>query len=411
MSKFVQLNIAIAIAAALITMAVVGAQPLPEDFEEDKVRIQEILCEGNQDTSCDFIRDVSGLKPGDQVQSAHIDAAKIKIASSGKFNTVATKLEKGQKRGQVVLKILVEENNSLFLNAEVSGLLVKNSYSSKHDSALFTEAIGGTTNLFGIGKALTLSGRNMIFFDEGKDARWTGLSLDFLDPSVLSSNRFFYRLGLDYDTFTGSSGYRQSWMSPNLTFGTRLFDHSYFAISYLYRFEPGPEDDYKFYDQTVQGQYGWSTEDDQVFPTSGSQFNLIYSKSFNRYTLNGSESESFASTFATIAYNAHLQLDQAHMLTFNVGSPQNFNDSPFKTKVSSDQIPLSVRYSYDVFRNRKSKSLSDLRLYFESGVGGTLGYGSNKGFRLADGAWASKLGSIMEFRDFGNVGLSFTYVR
>src|SRR5579872_5412512 len=81
--------------------------------QETTLVIQDISCEGNFATSCDFIRRQTGMRPGMPVDEARIQDARLRLGLLPNFTSVDVRLEKGSRRGLAILVIHVTEPATL----------------------------------------------------------------------------------------------------------------------------------------------------------------------------------------------------------------------------------------------------------------------------------------------------------
>jgi outer membrane protein assembly factor BamA len=104
------------------------AQPPPEKIEPSatlpdgftlRYRIERIEVRGNRKTRTDFILREVALSPGDTVTAddARVDRARLRLLALGYFLDARLSMVKGERRGDVVLVIEVEERGTIILNA------------------------------------------------------------------------------------------------------------------------------------------------------------------------------------------------------------------------------------------------------------------------------------------------------
>src|SRR5690349_8451433 len=70
-----------------------------EVITPDQLKVEDVICTGNERTQCDLIKSELRLSPGDQVDEAEIRSGKIRIGLLGLFKEVDISLKKGSQRG------------------------------------------------------------------------------------------------------------------------------------------------------------------------------------------------------------------------------------------------------------------------------------------------------------------------
>jgi outer membrane protein insertion porin family len=150
--------------------------------------LERIVIEGNTKTTDKTILFFIPLKKGQSFSPDSLELAKSRgrLLATGWFSDVVFTLQKGSKKGDVVLRIKVEERSTLLISNLILGVSKITSY-------------GGleiTEHNF-LGRGLSLSGSFVV----GNPYR--GFKAEFADPSILSSPfsvgmAFYYTSGIDY---------------------------------------------------------------------------------------------------------------------------------------------------------------------------------------------------------------------
>src|SRR5512142_888007 len=97
----------------LASIVVLGLANQAAAQEVATLVIQDISCEGNFSTSCDFIRRQVDIRPGMAVDESRIQDARLRLGLLPNFTSVDIRLEKGSRRGLAILVIQVTEPASL----------------------------------------------------------------------------------------------------------------------------------------------------------------------------------------------------------------------------------------------------------------------------------------------------------
>lgn len=250
------------------------------------VVIQEVGCEGNDSTSCEFIRDHLYLKPGQLLDEEEIRNAELRLEALSRFEAVSVRLERGAARGYVTVIIEVDEAQPLTMEWLVGA-------TSRLDAQRGVVAARvAHENLFGEAKVADV--RFVANVPVGGDAYHEAYDviLRYADPHLMGSNRYFA---------VASAGWRKRrYLDPygnfgeletgrlDVAVGRRFADFSYFTVGGTYRSDIGwnagkwksdgtfvnyqPDEDGNIAMRLV---YGWSTEDNLHFPTQGSTLQII----------------------------------------------------------------------------------------------------------------------------------------
>jgi outer membrane protein assembly factor BamA len=265
-----------------VTAQAIGASP-PETLQ-----VQEVRCAGNEQTSCDFIRDHLHLKAGDTLDEDEIRNAELRLSALRNFDSVRIHLEKGARRGSVIVVVGVSENSPIAMES-IAGV------SSRLDSD--RAVIGGRIshqNLFGEGKYAGLTAVALVPFSDVASDEAYEVALRYADPQLFGSRRWFAIAAAgwrkqDSEDVYGNFAHLDT-PQFDLSVGWRFADFSYLTGSVNYR--PGIDylsgrwmqdgffeiEDGDELELTFTFAYGWSSEDDLHFPTQGATFQLAVSE-------------------------------------------------------------------------------------------------------------------------------------
>jgi len=246
--------------------------------------VQEITCAGNENTSCEFIRDNLYLKAGQPVDEEEIRNAELRLSSLRNFKSVSIRLEKGAQRGAVIVVMEVEEASPI-----TTETLLGASSRMNRQGGVFAGRIANQ-NLFGQGKLAELSATSVVpiggdGYNEGYDVK-----LRYADPHLFDSRRYFaiasagWRKHRFLDVY-GNYNYLET-AQLDLKVGRRFGDFSYVILGARYRpnlewtwgtwNSDGTFETKDAHPKSLQPNlaYGWSSEDDLHFPTQGTTLQL-----------------------------------------------------------------------------------------------------------------------------------------
>lgn len=252
--------------------------------------IEDIRCEENRATSCDFIRSHLGFAAGATVNEESIGEVRLRLALLPRFNAVDIRLEKGSRRGAAILIIHVVESNPI---AAVFNAGAVYRYGG------FTQTAGAEVvdrDLFGFGRSLSFSALGS-WEDSGRAARESLLRLQYFDsrlfgsPDYLLVARAFYT-NADY-AYESGSHYDNRFSGVSLSIGRRLGGSSSLSVGFRYLMSSSLSNTYwTTYKglQTFNGPgrsaalftYTHQTEDDPNFPTDGSLLALFTESDLTR---------------------------------------------------------------------------------------------------------------------------------
>lgn len=375
---------------------------------EPTLVIEDIHCEGNKSTSCDFIRGFIKATPGDQVEEASIENAKLRLMAVPNFKSVATRLEKGSERGRVILVIQVEEGSPIVSEIS-SGMTVIRKDSHQQG---FSSEIGGRVshqNVFGAGRILELEFNHRNENEtEGKDLKYQSFAtrIQYIDPNLFQSDKFYLILGgqniLDKAEM-GTFNATDSTQLVDIAIGRRFGDFSHFAVKAgleFFRWQDFTEkkslDDQWDRANILRGfSYGWNSEDDPYFPTQGSKFEMDFSwKKYSPLVVGKEFLYKDNLTFMT-SFQKTWSLTNSRFLTFRLGNPH----SEFQSNLRDQYAFLALRYSQDL--QNSVQSVNRGRWYIEPQFD-SVSYSSLKGMDTRSGL---RSGISIEHKTFGLINL------
>ena len=289
--------------------------------------IDDVVCQGNEAVSCDFITNKYYQRKGDTLDPGEIAEAKLRLGTLSQFREVNVFLKKGSQRNHVIVVFEVVEADTL--QFELSTFFENYTRPDKHCNyvgnqperlGLASEGIEVDKselfaritdyNFLGEGKQLSLTTtkkrrkvanlnvarpeNDISYFNLFSDTCVTDLALNDIIADQLSTALEYYDphfLGFKKLFFIGQYEYSQNDIDANYfdysnassrvrvedsfsnndsyfsaTIGSRFANYSFFSVSmqsYLNSNETG-----------LGVAYGWNSQDDILFPTSGSFFRI-----------------------------------------------------------------------------------------------------------------------------------------
>lgn len=133
--------------------------------------VEAIDIQGNQKTKPEVIRRRLSIEPGELVDDVALDESRLRLLGTGFFSDVEFRLERGSRRGLVILVVEVQERNTLVVDQVFLG--------TSDVSAVFG-GLGVVDSHF-LGRGITLGGT----FAAGEDRG--ALQLRFFAPSLARS--------------------------------------------------------------------------------------------------------------------------------------------------------------------------------------------------------------------------------
>jgi outer membrane protein assembly factor BamA len=345
-------------------MALLAALPLScfgKPIEDPKLLTQDVRCRGNQATSCEFIRSHLHLSAGDVLSEDEVRNAELRLASLRNFESVSIHLEKGTARDSAIVVIDVTEASPI-----ATELLVGMSARLESIRQVVAARIAHQ-NLFGAGKVADITVLAVTPYGGDAVQEDYDVTLRYADPNLFGSARYFAvaSVGWQNDRHRDVHGNFSDFegMQLDLRVGRRLGDFSYVTLGVAYR----PDVDWIFGDWKRDGEfeitqrgsdygfniiYGWNSEDDLYFPTTGSSFHIGAGWDF------GSGSP---------ASRSHIQYRKTWPLAHGLFAVKiGGGPSPeYRTSFEESQL-LALNYSRAL---QTSASLSRGRWYVEPGFG------------------------------------------
>ncbi|PCK07392.1 MAG: hypothetical protein COA42_14550 [Alteromonadaceae bacterium] len=279
-------------------------------YQARPLTIESIVCEGNKNTTCDFITKKFYQKKGDVLDPEELADARLRLGTLIQFKTISTHLEKGSERGRVRVVFVVNEASHIqydfglaYSFANLQQYLCTGGFQPYFQECGFSDDtfqsianVNSVTNFnfLGTGKQLGLSvtASRSIYelekpfnggsFDFSRTSNDVNLSLFYSDPHLLDSSHYFMNAFVNYDrreskskstTVTSDNSVRKSGGSSDsssrtagVEVGRRFGRYSYVAMNTT-RLSDGFRSNTKF-----AITYGWDSRDDSVLPTKGSHF-------------------------------------------------------------------------------------------------------------------------------------------
>ena len=279
--------------AFVFALLIGSAHCFARDIDPDtKLIVQDIQCRGNVSTACSFIRGHLYLAAGEQLNEGQVEDAKLRLSALPNFKSVDIHLEKGSQKGSVIVVIEVAEASPFS-----SALVLGTSFRDGTDMQMLAARISDH-NLWGAGKTVDL----LLVADlpiNHRASKDFASRLEYFDPQLFGSNRYFLATGLFYSrsTFNFSGGDLSSGGDGgvDLSLGRRFGSFSYVTAGFRYLFNPAvnsrdlsadKRNRYLAFDgnlttltdssgsRVLLFTYGRNSEDDPVFPTRGWMFHI-----------------------------------------------------------------------------------------------------------------------------------------
>jgi outer membrane protein assembly factor BamA len=272
-------------ATLLLCLAPFAAGQTDPTTDAGPLIVQEVACAGNEQISCEFIRDHLYLKAGQPLDEEEIRNAELRLSTLRNFESVKIRLEKGVQRGAAIVVIEVKEASPI-----TTEWLLGASSRSESQRGVFAGRVAHQ-NLFGKGKIADLAGVALVPVAGDTQNEAYDVRLRYVDPHLFDSNRYFATAGASwrkrrYEDVYGNFGALDA-AQFEVSLGRRIADFSYFTISVTFRPDNNwiagrYRSDGSFVITTPESYskraskltYGWSTEDDLHFPTQGSTLQI-----------------------------------------------------------------------------------------------------------------------------------------
>lgn len=274
--------------AALCLAAPAWAQ---SQADSEPLRVQDVQCAGNQNFSCEFIREHLYLRAGELLDEEEVRNAELRLSASRVFKSASVRLTKGARRGEVIVVIEVTEDSPVRSEWQLGASL-------QPDLKLgnFAGRVSNH-NLFGRAKVGEVSVQAVApLARAGASGEGYNFTMSYADPQLFGSHRYFgtASAGWARSRFADADGNFSTFDAAqlNLSMGRRFGDFSYVMVELNFR----PDSDWSygwwntdpiFQTNEHHGRgtkatliYGWSSEDDQYFPTQGSALQLAARRDF-----------------------------------------------------------------------------------------------------------------------------------
>jgi len=326
----------------VLVLALSPALAFAQLEEPAPLTVEDVRCRGNSLTDCRLILRHVYLTRGGNLDERELENARLRLSALSSFEKVDILLEKGVRRGAVIVVVEVTEASPFAAETVASAGYIRSAY---------TVDLGhrwSHQNLFGTGKILDFTIRGTLPID-GPRQEGFGAQLQYIDPHLFDSQRYYLFGGVRFtddrfkfgnDAFNDAGDFsRTDLFGVSLGVGRRLWGFSYVSASLQYRFNADVAFRFSAPDGSIESgretsrfgwsfTYGWNSEDDPYFPTQGSRFFLSTGTA-------GPDNE-----FA-IGYRRHWRAANQGSWSFNLGRPARTDVRP-----SLEQsMPISFGYA------------------------------------------------------------------
>jgi outer membrane protein assembly factor BamA len=326
----------------MLVLALSPAPAIAQLEEPAPLTVEDVRCRGNSLTDCRLILRHVYLTRGSNLDERELENARLRLSALSSFEKVDILLEKGVRRGTVIVVVEVTEASPFAAETVASAGYIRRAY---------TVDLGhrwSHQNLFGAGKILDFSLRGTLPID-GPRQEGFGAQLQYIDPHLFDSERYYLFGGINFtderfefrdDAFNDAGDFsRTDLFGVGVGVGRRLGAFSYVSASLQYRFNADVAFRFSEPDGSIESgretstlgwsfNYGWNSEDDPYFPTQGSRFFLSTGRA-------GSDND-----FA-IGYRRHWRAASQGSWSFNLGRPTRTDVRP-----SLEQnLPISFGYA------------------------------------------------------------------
>jgi outer membrane protein assembly factor BamA len=337
--------------------------------ERTALIVEDIRCKGNASTKCSFIRGFVHISAGDPLNEDEIKNAKLRLSSLPDFLSVQIYLDKGSAKGRAIVVIEVVEADRV--DNEISA-----GTSSRLSSLYQTvEARVAERNAFGTEDTVNLDVEGIVPMG-GATHHGIYLRLQFVDPTLLDSNKYFLISGISYQNTVIRYPYdafdKTDQLGIDLSVGRRLFDYSYVTVGYLERLISTSISQTRgtsglFSTNTNPNNnkgwaigYGWNSEDDPSFPTRGSRL-----------------SSSFGDSWASVRFRKTWSINPESTWSVQLGGTPG---SQYRVSLDESQ-DFSVGYQHMIPASERFGGINRGRWYVEPGFSyyGDIAYGKRLG--------------------------------
>lgn len=354
---------------------------LSPDFE-----FEDLTCDQASKSKCERIKKEARFKLGQKISDKDLRNAKIRIQLLGLFKDVDLKIKKGSKKGKVIVAVETSDRSPVYTITGVQAG-VRNRYEETGlgGNADFTI---GHRDVFGYGKNLSLSARGIGGTNSSKIG---SLLLRYSDPNLFGSRRWFYNLEL-FSSQNRYENYSTDDYIGSFEIGRRYGNFSYWTLGYAKGYS-------KIHDYSQIGYvkedslligYGYNTQDDLYFPTSGTRINLKLAPNLNLEESNSLSISKYI-ILGNFDWRTTFRLDDRLFLTwFFEGRGNQFEQDDFINN------GLGFELGYQKIRNRAGSDITDLRYYIAPSI---------IGFDSFDKSLSLNAGVKFRSKEFGLVRL------
>jgi outer membrane protein assembly factor BamA len=378
-----------ATAFLLLAMTVAPLLCHADSIQPVSLIVEDVRCKGNVLTTCAYIRGFLHLASGDRLNEKEVQDAKLRLSSLPDFVSVEIYLDKGSAKGRALVVIEVVEADR-----------VENEFSAGTSSRLSSlyqtfEGRVAERDAFGTHGTVNLDVEGIVPID-GPTHHGVYSRLQFVDPTLLDSNKYFLIAGITYQNTVIGYPYeafdKTDQLGIDLSIGRRLFDYSYVTVGYLDRLHSESVSQSRGTDGVFSTDrdpnnnrgwslgYGWDSEDDPYFPTRGSRLN-----------------SSVGLSWASVRYRKTWSVGPEATWYLQLGGTPG---TQYRTSLDDSQ-DFSVGYQHMIGASSALGGINRGRWYVEPGFSyyGDLAYGKQVG------EWGLKVGIRLDTKIFGVVDL------
>lgn len=365
--------------------------------------IDNIVCQGNAKTDCDFIKKEFYQNPGDLLNEEEVQNAKIRLKLKNLFETVDIFLKKEDQKYHVSVIIDVIEKDPTFTETTLN---------SGMDYPFQSNTIGityGNRNLLGNGETLTGS----IEFQGIGDSEYQNAlgKIEYTTPHFLGTKDYFFNTSIEQRKNIkrpevlpneASTSYSDKITTYTLGGGKRIFDFSYISILLTHsvaniKTQVDSNDSlYSSSSNSIDLAYGWSTENDTYFATTGEKFSLSYNKTL--YSQDDDTQESYQSSYSKRFLLSSKSSVRLALAGYTSIYKNLYNDSRLS------YINPTAEYSYQFIDSTTDKSSFIQRAKFYYSISSIKTFATDYPVSYQH----QELGFLMDSKKFGIIKLFLT---